>query len=76
MVEHRRNQNKQDCRHTKINAGAPHRHTPLEQAKRLEDLGKALQIPGNSDDKDERILDLTGPEKDYCHSTEAGMLNA
>jgi hypothetical protein len=37
-------------------------------------LQQALQSPSNTDNKDECILDLIGPEKDYWNGTESGRL--
>jgi ribonuclease HI len=39
-------------------------------------LQQALQSPSNTDNKDECILDLIGPERDYWNGTEAGRLKA
>jgi ribonuclease HI len=39
-------------------------------------MQQALQAPSNADNKDECILDLIGPEKDYWNGTEAGRLKA
>jgi hypothetical protein len=47
----------------------PHTQSTLTNA-----LQQALQSPSNTDNKDECILDLIGPEKDYWNGTEAGRL--
>jgi len=37
-------------------------------------LQEDLQVPSKQDNKDECILDLIGPEKDYWNGTETGRL--
>jgi len=49
---------------------------PVTQATRTDVLHTALHAPSKKDNKDECILDLIGPEKDYWNDTEAGRLKA
>ena len=47
---------------------------PLTQTTLTNTLLHALQVPSLKDNKDECILDLIVPEKDYWNGTEAGRL--
>jgi hypothetical protein len=58
----------------KLECWTPTPLPPHTQSARTNALQQALQSPSNTDNKDECILDLIGPEKDYWNGTEAGRL--
>jgi hypothetical protein len=60
----------------KLECWTPTPLPPHTQSALINALQQALQAPSNTDNKDECILDLIGPEKDYWNGTEAGRLKA
>ena len=73
-IASRRVENKYDSNKSKTRMLDPHPTPPLVQTTLINTLQQALESPGLKDNKDECILDLTGPEKDYWNDTEAGKL--
>jgi hypothetical protein len=47
---------------------------PYTQSTLIDTFQQALQSPSKTDNKDEYILDLIGPERDYWNGMEAGSL--